>query len=84
MEARLMAIIEAELNTARLQHAKTEVNSVRELSDTGRAIFNEQNTTNQLHYRQNQGPRYIDESVAHYISDFTDDVKMPLENHPFV
>ena len=59
MEARLMAIIEAELNTARLQHAKTEVNRVRELSDTGRAIFNEQNTTNQLRYIHNQVPIYI-------------------------
>ena len=47
--------------------------------DSGR-----QNATNQLHYRHNQGPRDIGESFAQYISDFTDDVKMPLENHPFV
>ena len=47
-------------------------------------MFNEKNLTNQIYYRHNQGPRDIDESFSQYISDFTDDVKMTLENHPFV
>ena len=54
------------------------------MSDTAIAILNEQNATNQLHYRHNHGPRDIYESFAQYISGFTDDVKMPLENHPFI
>ena len=83
-EAILMAIREAELNAACLQQAETEANSIMELSYTGRAIFNEQNATNQLHYKHNQGPRDKNESFAHYMSDFTDDLKIPFENHTFV
>ena len=41
-----MAMNEAELNTDRLQQAETEANPIRELSDTGRSIFNEQNAIN--------------------------------------
>ena len=65
-------------------HSEMEAARVSALTDADRAIFNERNRANQVNYRHNQGPRDIDESFAQYISDFTNDVKMPLENHPFV
>ena len=83
-EAILMSINEAELNAAGLQQAETKSNRIRTLNGTGRDIFNEPDVTNKLHYRHNQGSRDIYESFAKYIYDFYDDVKMPLENHPFV
>ena len=78
-----MAMNEAELNDDCLQQTEMEANRIRELSDTGRAIFNIQNSKNQINYRHNQGHRDIDESFDQYISDFTDYVKIPSENHPF-
>ena len=75
-----MAMNKDELNAARFQKSGTEANRIRELSDTWSDIYNEQNLTNKLHYRQNKDHRDLDESFAHYISDFTDYVKMPLEN----